>query len=115
DWEGWWGEWLGKGRGVRPGDDGCSTGRAAGDTCREAACFRVQIPFGIDPNRHALFEDGRELPARNCMHDEIRKLGDGRYSIWGHTLYFSTPGNAHPATSGRRYELRPVAQARRAG
>lgn len=82
--------------------------RVAADTYREGHCFLVAIPFGMDAERYALFENGRPLPQRDCLHEDIRRLGDGRYSIWGHTLYFSTSGNRHPLESGDAYELRPL-------
>jgi MoaA/NifB/PqqE/SkfB family radical SAM enzyme len=52
-----------------------------------------------------LLEDGAELPGRNALHDDIRKFGMGRYSVWHGWLYFSSSNNADPTTSGRRYEL----------
>jgi hypothetical protein len=43
-------------------------------------------------------------------HDDIRKLGHGRYSVWRQTLYFSTTDGTDPRTNARFYELqvRPV-------
>jgi SAM-dependent methyltransferase len=80
----------------------------AADTYQEGYCYLVPIPFGLDPDRYALYENGRRLDKGNSLHDDVRKLGDGRYSIWGHTLYFSTPRNTDPIQTGHIYELRLV-------
>jgi hypothetical protein len=79
------------------------------DTYREGLCYLVPIPFGINPARYALYENGRPLAHPDSLHEDIRRLGDGRYSIWGHTLYFSTSGNADPLKTRAIYELRPAA------
>lgn len=54
----------------------------AADTYREGHCYLVPIPFGLDPERYALYENGRRLVRGTASHDDIRKFGDGRYSIW---------------------------------
>jgi MoaA/NifB/PqqE/SkfB family radical SAM enzyme len=53
-----------------------------------------------------LYEDGVSLPNPNAMHDEIRSLGAGRYSLWSGWLYFSSSDNSEPITNGRAYVLR---------
>ncbi|MBL9078267.1 MAG: glycosyltransferase [Planctomycetes bacterium] len=55
-----------------------------------------------------VFEDGRPLPHPDSIHDDIRRLGGGRYSVWGDGLYFSTSDGSDPAHNGRRYEARIV-------
>ncbi len=40
--------------------------------------------------------NGRDLALSHSPHEEIRRLGDGRYSHWGTQLYFSLPDNADP-------------------
>lgn len=52
-----------------------------------------------------LLEDGVPLPIRCDVHDEIRTLGGGRYSIWHGVVYASASDNSNPATNSRRYEL----------
>jgi len=53
-----------------------------------------------------LFEDDLPLQPGNALHDEIRTLGAGAYSVWGNYLYFSTSDNTDPASNGRRYVLK---------
>jgi MoaA/NifB/PqqE/SkfB family radical SAM enzyme len=53
-----------------------------------------------------LHENGAPLPHSDAVHDDIRQLGEGRYSLWGNTLYFSSTDNSDARTNGRDYELR---------
>ena len=53
-----------------------------------------------------LLEDGVPLRYPNATHEEIRRVGAGRYSIWGSWLYFSSSDNKNPVYSGRRYHLK---------
>jgi hypothetical protein len=53
-----------------------------------------------------LFEDDLPLQPGNALHDDIRTLGAGAYSVWGNYLYFSTSDNTDPARNGRRYVLK---------
>ncbi|WP_432709908.1 pectate lyase family protein [Pedobacter sp.] len=50
-----------------------------------------------------LFENGKELGAAHSKHDDIRKMGKGRFSHWLSTLYFSASDNTDPRTNGRTY------------
>lgn len=74
-------------------------------------CYLVEIPesfvklAGESLSEAELLENGTPLTFPNSMHDDIRKLGEGRYSVWGHSLYFSTSDNSDPSDSGRTYEL----------
>jgi radical SAM protein with 4Fe4S-binding SPASM domain len=74
-------------------------------------CYLVEIPesftklAGESLNDAELLEDGVPLPFSNVLHEDIRKLGEGRYSVWGHSLYFSTSDNSDPSDNGRSYEL----------
>jgi hypothetical protein len=52
-----------------------------------------------------LLEDDRPLAAPHTAHDEIRRLGRGRYSHWGRCIYFSTSDNTDPRKNGRVYKL----------
>lgn len=75
-------------------------------------CYLVQIPesfvklAGESLKDAELLENGVPLPFPTMLHDDIRKLGEGRYSVWGHSLYFSTSDNSDPSENGRDYELR---------
>jgi radical SAM protein with 4Fe4S-binding SPASM domain len=75
-------------------------------------CFIVEIPEGFaiaagDRLAEAkLFEDGFELEHSGALHEDIRAIGAGRYSVWGGTLYFSSSDNSEPSENGRVYELR---------
>src|SRR5262245_55159209 len=67
----------------------------------------------IDGDRSAkLTEDGRPLGPGGALHEDIRQMGQGRYSHWGGALYFSTSDNSDPNTNGRKYILRTTASAR---
>jgi hypothetical protein len=52
-----------------------------------------------------LLEDDLPLAAPHTAHDEIRRLGRGRYSHWGRSIYFSTSDNTDPRKNGRVYKL----------
>lgn len=54
----------------------------------------------------ALLEDGKEIGVAHSLHDDIRKVGKGRYSHWNGGLYFSTSDNTDPRTNGRHYTLK---------
>lgn len=74
-------------------------------------CYLVQIPESFAKlagellNDAELVEDGVPLPFSKALHDDIRRQGQGRYSVWGHSLYFSTSDNSDPSNNGRSYEL----------
>lgn len=52
-----------------------------------------------------LLEDGRPLPRPNAVHEDVRRLGAGRFSHWQHELIFSTLDGSDPRINGRRYVL----------
>jgi hypothetical protein len=67
----------------------------------------------IDGDRSArLTENGRPLGPGGALHEDIRQMGQGRYSHWGGQLYFSTSDNSDPNTNGRKYILRTTTSAR---
>jgi hypothetical protein len=67
----------------------------------------------IDRDRSTkLTENGRPLGLGGALHDDIRQMGQGRYSHWGNSLYFATSDNSNPNTNGRRYILRTTTSAR---
>ena len=50
-----------------------------------------------------IFENGKEIGPAHSVHDEIRKIGTGKFSHWGGSIYFSTSDNSDPRTNGRKY------------
>ncbi|MFT7463208.1 MAG: hypothetical protein ACI9EF_001552, partial [Pseudohongiellaceae bacterium] len=52
-----------------------------------------------------LFENGAALGSAHALHDDIRRLGAGRFSHWGELLYFSSSDGTDPNTNGRVYTV----------
>jgi hypothetical protein len=52
-----------------------------------------------------IYEDGRPLGLAHAQHDNIRKMGQGRFSHWGEALYFSASDNSDPNTNGKHYTI----------
>jgi hypothetical protein len=52
-----------------------------------------------------IYEDGRPLGPAHAQHDNIRKMGQGRFSHWGEALYFSANDNSDPNTNGKHYTI----------
>jgi MoaA/NifB/PqqE/SkfB family radical SAM enzyme len=70
-------------------------------------CFIARLVPGVDALAFCFYEDDRCLSAhQSLLHDDIRKLGEGRYAINGHWLYFSTSDGSDPRRNGRQYSLR---------
>ncbi|GEM_PF-1462505 len=69
-------------------------------------CYIARLDPGCNALRLGLWEGRRRLSPGGCLHDDIRALGGGRYSVWGDHLYFSTSDNSDPRTNGRSYLLR---------
>jgi glucan phosphoethanolaminetransferase (alkaline phosphatase superfamily) len=53
-----------------------------------------------------LLRDGRPIGPAHVAHDVINASGNGAFSHWGGTLFFSTPGNTDPRNDGHTYRLR---------
>lgn len=74
-------------------------------------CYVVEIPdsfikkAGDSLPKAKLFENEQELSIPECIHDDIRSIGMGRYSVWGRSLYFSSSDNSDPTENGRSYSL----------
>ena len=73
-------------------------------------CWLAPLPAYLSSDaesgsRLALFEDGKALGPAHASHDDIRRLGAGRYSHWGAQLYFSTSDNTDPRGNGRHYSV----------
>lgn len=58
----------------------------------------------VDQSPLILREDGHEIGPAHVAHEQIRRMGGGRYSFWNGSLYFSTSDGSDPNTNGRRYE-----------
>ena len=58
-----------------------------------------------------VLEDGVPLPLPHALHEDIRRLGAGRYSCWGGEVLFSTPDGTDPNRNGRCYTLALTAAA----
>jgi hypothetical protein len=74
-------------------------------------CFVASVPGHLLSDREStsrlrLYEDGRQLGPGHSTHEEIRRLGGGRFSHWGTDLLFSSSDNSDPSRNGRRYEVR---------
>jgi hypothetical protein len=73
-------------------------------------CFRAPGPRRMISDQEGssmllLLEDDVPLAAPHTAHDEIRRLGCGRYSHWGRYIYFSSTDNTDPCRNGRVYKL----------
>src|SRR5262245_3787009 len=67
----------------------------------------------MDGDRSAkLTENGRPLGPGGALHEDIRQMGQGRYSHLGGGLYFSTSDNSDPTTNGRAYVVTITAKPR---
>ena len=78
-------------------------------------CFLASVPAHLLSDLESrswlqLYEDDRPLGPGHAPHDEIRRMGAGRFSHWGEQLYFSASDNSDPRSNGRHYR---VAEARR--
>ncbi|HMU53902.1 MAG TPA: radical SAM protein [Nitrospira sp.] len=69
-------------------------------------CAIVGLPPGIGDEQYELWEDDIRLGPKASLHDDIRKHGHGRYSIWGSQLYFSASDDSDPKENGRAYRLK---------
>lgn len=50
-------------------------------------------------------ENGILFGYQNAPHEGIRQFGEGRYSFWEDSLYFSTPDASDPNVNGRTYAV----------
>jgi MoaA/NifB/PqqE/SkfB family radical SAM enzyme len=69
-------------------------------------CHIAIMSPGITLSDYQLFEDDRPLGPAEALHDDIRALGAGRYSLWGRAVYFSASDNSDARYNGRSYVLR---------
>ena len=59
----------------------------------------------LSPSPGVLREDNKPLGPANALHDDIRKLGGGRFSLWHGHVYFSTSDDTDPRSNGRSYQV----------
>jgi hypothetical protein len=55
------------------------------------------------PSDAVILEDGVPLQFPNSSHDEIRRLGSGRFSFWHNYVYFASSDKSDPRSNGRSY------------
>jgi hypothetical protein len=73
-------------------------------------CFVAKIRDGVPSDadigsRLFVLENGVPLARAHCPHDDIRRLGQGRYSHWTDNVYFATSDNSDPRSNGRTYTV----------
>ena len=70
------------------------------------ATIREGVPSDADiGSRLVVLENGVPLAAAHSPHDDIRRLGAGRYSHWTSNVYLATSDNSDPRSNGRRYSV----------
>lgn len=52
-----------------------------------------------------IFEDDRQIALPHSLHDDIRRRGEGRFSHWDGSIYFSTSDCSDPSRNGRLHRL----------
>lgn len=63
-----------------------------------------RVPSDADiGSRLVVLENGVPLAEGHCGHDDVRRLGAGRYSHWCANVYFSASDNSDPRSNGRTY------------
>ena len=73
-------------------------------------CYLSRLPPYLlsdkeSASRLQVYEDGCPMGPGHAGHSDIRRLGRGRFSHWGDSLYFSTSDNSDPRCNGRRYHV----------
>jgi hypothetical protein len=76
----------------------------------DGAGFVVDVPAYLLSDKEAasalvLLENGKTLGPAHSMHDDIRRLGKGRFCHWGSEIYFSASDNSDPRTNGCKYTV----------
>jgi hypothetical protein len=74
------------------------------------ACWVAAVPDYLLSDKESasalvLLEDTRPLGPAHSSHEEIRRIGGGRFCHWGAEVYFSTSDSSDPRTNGRRYSV----------
>jgi molybdenum cofactor biosynthesis enzyme MoaA len=74
-------------------------------------CHIALLPPGLRLSDFRLFENDRPLGPVQALHDDIRRHGGGRYSLWERSVYFSSSDNSDARYNGRTYVLRRATEA----
>jgi len=73
-------------------------------------CYVVTLPEPVHMIAKAggvvlLFEDDKPLGPGGSLHVYIRDRGQGQFSVWNNTLYFSSSDGSDCNTNGKKYHL----------
>lgn len=76
-------------------------------------CWRAPLPDlpqgdcveDCDHSRLVLLEDGLVIGQPHALHDSIRSEGNGLFSHWLDSVWFSTSDNSDPRVNGRTYAV----------
>ncbi|MBL8727862.1 MAG: hypothetical protein JNM25_05495 [Planctomycetes bacterium] len=76
----------------------------------QGRCFVATVQAGVPSDadigsRLVVLENGTPLPHPHAAHDDIRRLGGGRYSHWTSNVYLATSDDSDPRSNGRRYTV----------
>lgn len=72
----------------------------------DTATLSRQSRARIYENRLQIERISPEIGPAHSIHEDIRRLGLGRFSHWGDSLYLSASNNTDPRTNGRVYTYR---------
>ncbi len=75
--------------------------------------FAGDIAGDSDRSRLIFLENGAAIGSPHTLHDDIRTKGEGRYSHWNSSVFFSAPGCSDPRSSEKQYSIRVPARASR--
>ena len=73
----------------------------------DISSFQNIADLNEGPSRSPLIlcEENRQLGPAHSLHDDIRKIGLGRYSHWGTVILFSSSDNSDPRVNNRIYSI----------
>ncbi|MBX3464990.1 MAG: asparagine synthase (glutamine-hydrolyzing) [Planctomycetes bacterium] len=72
-----------------------------------ASLRRMRVPRHLLAQgwRAVVLEDGAALGPDDAVHEDVRRLGGGRYSVWEDHVWFSSSDGTNPNRNGRAYTL----------
>lgn len=73
--------------------------------CYQVSLGKTWMSSHERPSPAKIFENGIPLGPGNSQHDDIRKIGKGKFSFWYNYLFFSASDNSDPGSNGRKYEI----------
>ena len=78
-----------------------------GGACWLASLRRMRAPRHLLQQgwRAVVLEDGTALGPADAVHEDVRRLGNGRYSVWDDHVWFAASDNTNPNRNGRTYTL----------